>query len=121
VPSEQLPSVTHLFAGVPTANFELALSWYERFLERSPDRFPRAGEAVWQLAHGGLVYLVADARRAGNALLTLIVSDLDGWIARLERVGISHGEIEVLTGGVRKTTIVDPDGNSVSIGQVPNP
>jgi hypothetical protein len=61
-------AITYLFAGIPTADFTTACSWYERFLQRPPDGFPTAGEAVWQLADGRLLYLVADATRAGNAL-----------------------------------------------------
>jgi len=121
VPTGQAARITHLFAGVPTADFQPAVSWYERFLDRPPDRFPHELEAVWQLADGGLLYLVADAGRAGNALVTLIVADLDAWITRLDNAGISPRETEDLAGGVRKTTILDPDGNTVSIGQVSNP
>jgi hypothetical protein len=66
-----------------------------------------------------LLVLVADAERAGNALVTLIVEDLDAWIARLTRDGVTHGDVEVLPGGVRKTTILDPDGNSITFGQTP--
>jgi hypothetical protein len=89
------------------------------FLPRSPNGFPTACEAVWHLADAGLLYLVADDERAGNALVTRIVEDLDAWIARLKRDGIAHGEIEDLTDGVRKTTILDPDGNSIILGQTP--
>ncbi|HEY6396399.1 MAG TPA: VOC family protein [Solirubrobacteraceae bacterium] len=112
-------AITYLFAGVPTADFALALSWYERFLRQSPDRYPKPGEAVWQLTDAGLLYLVADGERAGNALVTLIVDDLDRWIARLAGDGIAHGDVDVLSGGVRKTTVLDPDGNNISLGQVP--
>ncbi len=112
-------AITYLFAGVPTADFALALSWYEHLLRQPPDRYPKAGEAVWQLTEAGLLYLVADRERAGNALVTLIVDDLDTWMARLARAGIAHGEVEVLSGGVRKITVLDPDGNSISLGQVP--
>ena len=118
VPTDQAERITHLFAGVPTADFQPALSWYERFLDRPPDRFPHEREAVWQLADGGLLYLVADAARAGNALVTLIVADLDAWISRLDNARISPGEPEDLAGGARKSTFLDPDGNSLSIGQV---
>ena len=112
-------AITHLFAGIPTADFTTAPSWYERFLQRPPDGFPTAGEAVWQLADGRLLYLVADATRAGNALVTLIVENLDKWIARPARDGIPHRAIEAMTGGARITTIIDPDGNRITIGQTP--
>ncbi|MDQ6842472.1 MAG: hypothetical protein M3025_08635 [Actinomycetota bacterium] len=53
---------------------------------------------------------MADAARAGNALVTLIVADLDAWIGRLDIAGISPGEPEDLAGGVRKSTFLDRDG-----------
>jgi hypothetical protein len=80
--------ITHVFAGIPTADFESALPWYERFLGHPPDRFPRAGEAVWQLTETGLVYLVADPERAGHTLITLIVDDLDERLDELAGRGI---------------------------------
>lgn len=112
-------AITHLFAGIPTADFTTALSWYERFLQRPPNGFPTAGEAVWQLADGRLLYLVADATRAGNALVTLIVENLHEWIARLARHGIAHREIEAMTSGARKTTIIDPDATESRLDRRP--
>jgi catechol 2,3-dioxygenase-like lactoylglutathione lyase family enzyme len=109
--------VTHVFAGLPTADFDAALSWYERFFGRAPDRFPHDREAVWQLADSGLVYLVADTRRAGSGLLALIVDDLDGWVAGVAARGIAVGEIETLARGMRKTVVTDPDGNAITLGQ----
>jgi catechol 2,3-dioxygenase-like lactoylglutathione lyase family enzyme len=98
--------------GIPTADFESALAWYERFLGRTPDRFPNDHEAVWQLADTGLIYLVVDARRAGNALVTLSVSDLDGWLDEVSTRGINVGEIDTMSGIVRKTAIAQPSAPS---------
>lgn len=56
-------AITHLFAGIPTADFDRRLSWYECFLQRPPDRLPTASEAVWRLADGGLLYLVTAGRQ----------------------------------------------------------
>jgi predicted enzyme related to lactoylglutathione lyase len=109
--------VTHVFCGIPTADFGSAASWYERLLGRPPDNLPKEDEAVWQLADGGLIYLVSDAQRAGNGLLTLIVNDLDAEIAELKRRGIEIGAIETMPGAARKVTVTDPDGNSVTMGQ----
>jgi hypothetical protein len=55
--------ITHVFAGIPTGDFEIALGWYERLLGRPPDRYPHHTEAVWQLADTGLIYLVADSEQ----------------------------------------------------------
>ena len=34
-------------------------------------------EAMWQVADRGWIYVVGDTNRAGNALLTLLVDDLE--------------------------------------------
>jgi predicted enzyme related to lactoylglutathione lyase len=114
-------AVTHLFAGIPTADFASALEWYERFLGRPPDRFPKAEEAVWQVAETGLVYLVADRDRAGRTLITLIVDDLEARSQELAQRGIELHPATTLPGGVRTTTIEDPDGNRIQLGQLGGP
>ena len=44
---------------------------------RPPDMLPKQGEAVWHVTTFGSVYLTADPARAGSALITMAVSDLD--------------------------------------------
>jgi predicted enzyme related to lactoylglutathione lyase len=110
-------SVTHLFAGIPTADFAAALGWYERFFGAPPDRFPHETEAVWQLVENALVYVLLDDERAGSALLTLIVDDIDAWSEQARQRGIAVPEIET-TSAVRRTSFNDPDGNMIQIGQV---
>jgi catechol 2,3-dioxygenase-like lactoylglutathione lyase family enzyme len=109
--------VTHLFAGIPTADFAAALDWYERLLGGAPDRFPHDTEAVWQLVDNGLVYVVLDHERAGNALLTLIVDDVDGWAEQARRRGVAVPEIAA-SPGLRRTGFDDPDGNRIQIAQI---
>jgi hypothetical protein len=65
------------------------------------------------------MYVLADAARAGSALLTLLVDDLDGLLAELDQRGIEAGMVEDIGGGVRQSVIPDPDGNRVKLGQVP--
>jgi catechol 2,3-dioxygenase-like lactoylglutathione lyase family enzyme len=111
--------ITHVFAGLPVADYERARDWYERFLGRPPDRFPKEGEAVWQLTETGLIYVVHDPARAGSALLTLIVDDLDAWVDEVARRGIVCEEVETVPGAVRRTAVTDPDGNRFTVGEVP--
>jgi catechol 2,3-dioxygenase-like lactoylglutathione lyase family enzyme len=111
-------TISHLFAGIPTRDLDTALRWYERLLSRAPDRFPNEREAVWQLTENGLIYVVADPLRAGNGLITLIVDDLERWMTDVAARGIPVGEVETLGSGVRRITLADPDGNTISIGQV---
>jgi catechol 2,3-dioxygenase-like lactoylglutathione lyase family enzyme len=109
--------VTHVFAGIPTGDLVTALAWYERLLGRPPTRRPHDKEAVWQLTDTGLIYVVEDPPRAGRALVTLIVDDLDRWIAELEQRGIEVGQIAQIGPGVRKAVVRDPDGTELGLAQ----
>jgi predicted enzyme related to lactoylglutathione lyase len=113
--------ITHVFAGLPVANHEAATEWYGRLLGRPPDRTPTDGDAVWQLTDTGLIYVVHDPTRAGSSLLTLIVDDLDAWVDEVTRRGIACHEVETVPGAVRRTAVTDPDGNRITVGEVPPP
>jgi catechol 2,3-dioxygenase-like lactoylglutathione lyase family enzyme len=106
--------VNHVFAGVPVADFVMAQAWYERLFGGQPDLVPHDTEAAWRLA-GDLcwVYVVADPIRAGNALLTVLVDDLDARIAELASRGIATGQIEAVN-GMRRTVVRDPEGNTIT-------
>jgi catechol 2,3-dioxygenase-like lactoylglutathione lyase family enzyme len=112
-------AVNHLFAGIAVADYHAALAWYQRLLGRSPDVIVNENEAMWQVASAGWIYVVGDVGRAGSALLTLLVDDLEEQIAALAERGLAAGEIDTLPGGVRKATIFDPEGNTITFGEVP--
>ena len=107
----------HLFAGMPVARLERARAWYERFVGRPPDMVPNEREVVWRLAEGGSIYVVADERRAGMGLLTLMVDDLQAEVAALAARGIAAGEVETEPGKYVRTVVEDPDGNRIQVGQ----
>src|SRR4051794_20102860 len=112
-------AVTYFFAGVPTAGYDAALPWYERLFGRPPDFSPKEGEGCWRVGEGGWVYLVQDERRAGRALLTVLVDDLDAQLAELAARGLDAGPVETIEGAVRRVRIEDPEGNSITFGEVP--
>ena len=107
-----------LFAGIPVAELEPALDWYQRFFGRPPDMIPNELERVWQLTEDGWVYVVEDEQRAGNGLTTLIVEDLDERLAELRERGIEIGELDQLNERTRVLQLVDPDGNRIQLGEV---
>jgi predicted enzyme related to lactoylglutathione lyase len=110
-------AITFVFAGVPVADYDAALPWWERLVGRPADMLPKEGEAAWQLTETGWFYLVADAERAGTALLTILVDDLDSEVAALAERGIATEAIETVPGKVRRTEVVDPEGNRIQFGQ----
>jgi catechol 2,3-dioxygenase-like lactoylglutathione lyase family enzyme len=112
-------AVTHVFASIPVADVDAAVGWYERFVGRAPDLIPNEDEAAWQLSDTGWIYLIADRGRAGSGLSTLLVDDLDAFLASLAERGIVAGLVEVMRNGVRHVTVADPDGNRLKLGQPP--
>jgi predicted enzyme related to lactoylglutathione lyase len=69
----------------------------------------------------GWIYVIADPERAGSALNTLLVDDLDAFLAGLAARGIATGPVEIIGDGVRRTIVTDPDGNRLQIGEPPRP
>ena len=112
-------AVTHVFAGIPVADRDAALRWYERLAGRAPDLVPNSREAAWRMNEAGWIYIVADPVRAGSAVNTLLVDDLDKHLAELEQRGIASAGVEIVGPGVRQAIITDPDGNHLKLGQPP--
>jgi len=50
---------------------------------------------------------------------TFLVDDLDALVERLADRGLDPVERETYTGGVRKITYRDPDGNEIGLGGAP--
>ena len=74
-------------------------------------------ESMWQVADTGWIYVVGDTNRAGKALLTLLVDDLEDHVAELGERGLATGAIDTVPGLYRKAVIIDPEGNMISLGE----
>ena len=109
--------MNHVFAGIAVSDLDAGLAWWERLLGRPPDMRPNDSEACWQLTDSGWIYVVGDSTRAGKALLTLLVDDLDDRIAEFAERGLAPLRIDTLPNLVRKATITDPEGNQITLGQ----
>ena len=108
-----------LFAGIPVTDFAAALPWYERLLGGAPSMVPHDTEAVWQLAEHRLIYIVQRPDRAGHAVHTVMVADLDALVASIAQRGLEPAKREMYANGVRKFTYIDADGNEIAFGAVP--
>jgi catechol 2,3-dioxygenase-like lactoylglutathione lyase family enzyme len=107
-----------LFAGIRVRDVTAARAWYERLLGE-PSFFPNATEVVWTLADDRSLYIEEDPRRAGGALITVFVDDLDALIAEIGSRGLEPAERETYSNGVRKATYRDDDGNEIGFGGAP--
>lgn len=108
-----------LFAGIPVADYAVALSWYERLLGSPPTFFPHDTEAVWELAEHRFMYIVQRPEHAGHAMHLSFVDDLDVLVAQIADRGLDPVERETYSNGVRKITYRDPDGNEIGFGGAP--
>ena len=108
-----------LFAGICVSDYAAARPWYERLLGTEPSFLPHETEAVWELAEHGSIFIVEDAERAGRALHTIIVDDLDSLVRRLPHAASAPTDRETYSNGVRKAIYRDADGNEIGFGGVP--
>jgi predicted enzyme related to lactoylglutathione lyase len=114
------PMDVQLFAGIPVSDYPTALAWYERLLGGPPTFLATETEAVWQVGEQRWVVIEQRPDRAGHSMLTLLVADLDAFIARIAERGLQPSSWEAdLPGGMRKAVFVDPDGNEFGIGGGP--
>ena len=100
---------------------ERSRKWYEVFFGRAADEVI-GEEYLWQV--GENAWVVIDDRhmravRVGGTMITLGVTGLDDILARLAEHGIGHEPVETYGNGVRHVEVLDPDGNSLSLAEVP--
>jgi catechol 2,3-dioxygenase-like lactoylglutathione lyase family enzyme len=110
-----------LFAGMPVTEYASALAWYERLLGSPPSFIPDDTEAVWEIAEHRYLYIDVRPERAGHAMQTVFVDDLDARVAAMADRGIEPIARETYANGVRKVTYHDPDGNEIGFGGAPLP
>ena len=74
---------------------------------------PMEGEAVWHVTTSSSVYVTENPARAGNALVTIAVSNLDEHATAVSARGLSLDEQGADSIAPRQLTITDDDGNCV--------
>ena len=112
--------ITNVFVGVPVTNYASARKWYEQFFGRPPDVVPKEDEAVWQVTTTGLIYIVADRKRAGRGLVVIAVTDLERCIAELAGRGLEIPPTETVASEPMNAVFHDPDGNTIKVFAAPD-
>lgn len=108
-----------LFAGIPVSDYAAAVTWYEKLFGSPSSFLPHDTEAVWELAEHRFIYVVQQPERAGHAINTVMVDDLDTRITGTAERGLQPTNQETYGNGVRKITYTDPDGNELAFGGLP--
>jgi catechol 2,3-dioxygenase-like lactoylglutathione lyase family enzyme len=108
-----------LFAGIPVNDSAAALDWYQRLFGSAPTFFATDTEAAWELAEHRWVVVEQRPGHAGNAMNTVLVDDLDAFVAQIADRGLEPTKWETYANDVRKATYRDPDGNEFGFGSAP--
>ncbi|EYF00010.1 VOC family protein [Chondromyces apiculatus] len=109
-------TIKNALAGIAVSNFAVAVSWYERVLDRPADTLPMADLAEWKFGEGGWIQVFKDATRAGSSSVTLVVESLDRALEALRAQGVMIGA--TTSSRYVKTAIVnDPDGNQIVLAE----
>jgi hypothetical protein len=82
--------------------------------------FPHDSECVWRMTPTSSIYVVQDPERAGSALVTLGLDDLDAHERRLGETGFAFAE-EASGSAPRRLIVSDLDGNRIAFFQDPSP
>ena len=110
--------MTDVYCIIPVTDITRSVEWFTAFFGRSAEHVI-GGEYLWQIGANG--YVVIDDRRAhpGTAEVTIGIEHLDELLARLDGHGIAHQPAETYGSGVKHVTVIDPDGNELSLAQAP--
>jgi catechol 2,3-dioxygenase-like lactoylglutathione lyase family enzyme len=110
---------TDLFAGVGVTDFDRAVTWFESLLGEPAAFVATETEFVWTVAEHGWIYVELRPERAGQAMLTVFLEDLDSFVESAAGRGIEPDRRETYGNGVRKMVYLDPDGNEIGFGGGP--
>ncbi len=113
-------ALQNALAGVAVKDFDSALAWYERLLNRPADKTPMPGLAEWRFPGGGWLQLFEDGDRAGSSSVTLVENDIES-----RRLQLSNGGYEIRDESrsdyVAVAVIDDPDGNQIVFAMAASP
>ncbi|MFE2058904.1 VOC family protein [Streptomyces sp. NPDC059446] len=112
-------SFTHVLAVASVMAIEPAVEWYERLLGRPADVRPMDGLADWHISPYAWLQVFQSPEQAGGSLVNLVVDDLDRTLSDLAGRGITAGETQPGSRGVRFAAVHDPDGNRVTLIENP--
>lgn len=108
-------AIEHVLSVIPVNDLTVSSAWYAQFFGREPTNRPMPNLSEWRVTKTGWVQVFVDRERAGHAFCNLAVSDLESDLDALRGRGLSPGEIQDATKGVRISTLEDPDGNVINL------
>jgi hypothetical protein len=94
-----------LFAGIPVADYAVAVGWHSQLLGSPPSFLPNDTEAVWALGEHRFVFIELRPEHAGHARNLVFIDDLDVRVAQIADWGLVPAKRESYSNGVRKSLV----------------
>jgi predicted enzyme related to lactoylglutathione lyase len=110
--------IDYLYAAVIVTDIEASEAFYAKILGRPPDDRPMDTLVEWGGFGSGGIQLFKDPARAGNSIMTIVVSDVEKAGLSLKENGIDFGQIQQGNFG-RIAQLSDPDGNMITFAEPP--
>ena len=108
-----------LFAGIPVADYSDGAPLVREAVRLPAGFIATPTEAVWEVGEHRWVYIEQVPERAGHAMQTIFVDDLDARVAEISGRGLEPWKRETYENGMRKITYRDADGNETGFGPSP--
>jgi hypothetical protein len=105
-------NLTSVVGVLPVADHATAVTWYQRWIGRSPDVEPMEGVAEWQLAGDAWIQVSADPEAAGRTTIVVGVKDVVAQRAACAAVDIAVGNVADY-GFIKTAEAEDPAGNKI--------
>jgi predicted enzyme related to lactoylglutathione lyase len=109
-------SIDNALASVAVKDLKVAVAWYTRLFERSPDTTPMPEVAEWKFDRGGWLQVHRQPERAGMGSFTLAVTDIEGVVTHVRKLGVDTSQRST-NPRVETLMIVDPDGNHIAFAE----
>ena len=109
--------IVNALAGIMVHDLDAAVAWYEKLLDRPPDRRPMEGLAEWRMHDGAWIQVYEDKQRAGFSSVTFAVHGFEQQLDELKAKAIP---VESTTSSdyVKTATVQDPSGNRVVFAEL---
>ena len=110
--------IDYLYAAIVVTDIDASKDFYAKVIGRLPDDTPMDTLVQWRGFSNAGIQLFKDGAKAGNSMMTIVVSDVDETALSLKKHGIELGKVQKGAFG-KIAQLSDPDGNLIFFAEPP--
>lgn len=110
--------IDYLYAAVVVTDIDASADFYTKIIGRQPDDRPMPTLVQWRGFSNAGIQLFKDSAKAGNSMMTVVVSDIEKTGLSLKKQGIEIGKVQKGDFG-KIAQLSDPDGNVIFFAEPP--